>query len=69
MRIPTALPLDERPDKRATPGLWTETHRATIRRHHFLPWTPWQTTRGILNFLVCVPDRAGRGKLPSVESH
>lgn len=57
MRVPAALPLDERPNERITPGLWTETHRATVRHKHFLRRPPQQTTRGILDLLVRVSDR------------
>ena len=39
MRVLTALPLDERSDRRFTSGLWTKTRRTTIRHHRFLHWT------------------------------
>jgi hypothetical protein len=69
MRIPAALPLDERPSGWLAFDLWAETLRAAIRHHRFLHRAPQQTTWGILDVLVRMPDRAGRGEPTLVESH
>lgn len=68
MRIPASLPLDERSDERIARGPWTETHGTTICHHHVLRRAPQQTAWGIPDFLVCVPDRTGRGGLASIQS-
>ena len=57
VRIPAALPLDERP-RRVTSGARTETHRTPIRHHYFICSPPEQAAWGILNLLVRLSDRA-----------